>query len=205
MCVTASILSPQLTMEASDSVVFPFFTKDVCLSYYNVNMTIIECTAHGHARPGICARCTPTSMTRSLPALTGHRSQRARLHPSRWVRAHSTTFTGDQNVKAHRIYDRKKSSSPQACAASELSEEARLAGGEWIPLLPEGHRGISELKWCTNRFTPFLVIDPIRDTDPGERDAEGALCFSFLLGYDATSVQSLSRSRLMFRSLNSRS
>lgn len=70
------------------------------------------------------------------------------------------------------LYDRKKHSSVQDCAASELSEEARLTGGEWVRLLPEGHNGISELKWCTNRFVPFLVIDPTRDRDPLPRDDE---------------------------------
>eukprot|EP00775_Hariotina_reticulata_P009708 gene9708-9867_t len=60
------------------------------------------------------------------------------------------------------------------CAARELSEEAWLAGGDWQPLLPAGHQGLAEVKWCMNRFVPFLVIDPQPDPNPGSRDAEEA-------------------------------
>ena len=38
-----------------------------------------------------------------------------------------------------------------ACASTllpQLSEEARLAGGSWQPLIPEEHPGIAEVKWC---------------------------------------------------------
>jgi hypothetical protein len=47
-----------------------------------------------------------------------------------------------------------------------------LAGGEWHQLVPEGHPGLAEVKWCMNRFIPFLVIDPHPDPQPGSRDAE---------------------------------
>jgi hypothetical protein len=58
-------------------------------------------------------------------------------------------------------------------AQHELSEEAHLKGGQWIDLSPkEQPLGISELKWGTNRFVPFLCIDPIVDEQPLERDAE---------------------------------
>ena len=53
-----------------------------------------------------------------------------------------------------------------------LSEEARLAGGTWEPLLPEGHPGIAEVKWCRNRFHSYLCIDPQPDEAPGSRDQE---------------------------------
>lgn len=41
-----------------------------------------------------------------------------------------------------------------------LSLQARLHGGTWHALLPEGHTGIAEVKWCANRLVPFLCIDP---------------------------------------------
>ena len=59
-----------------------------------------------------------------------------------------------------------------ACAAAELSEEARLAGGRWVELVPPEHPGIGETKWCANRFRPYLVVDPRPDAAPGGRDAE---------------------------------
>ena len=39
-------------------------------------------------------------------------------------------------------------------------QQACLHGGTWQPLLAEDHPGIAEVKWCANRFTPFLCIDP---------------------------------------------
>jgi hypothetical protein len=50
--------------------------------------------------------------------------------------------------------------------------KARLTGGAWSRLLPDDHPGLAEVKWCANRFDPYLVIDPVRDGDPGSRDAE---------------------------------
>ncbi|CAI7900618.1 unnamed protein product [Closterium sp. NIES-53] len=44
------------------------------------------------------------------------------------------------------------------CVRSELSEE--------------DHPGLLEVKWCKNRFTPFLVIDPLPDPTPLPRDPE---------------------------------
>ena len=40
-----------------------------------------------------------------------------------------------------------------------------------MKLLDEGV-GVPEVKWCRNRFTPFIVIDPEVDTQPGARDKE---------------------------------
>lgn len=59
----------------------------------------------------------------------------------------------------------------EGAARAELSEEAHLAGGEVHRLLdcPEG---IAEVKWCRNRFTPFIVISPEKDENPGHRDQE---------------------------------
>ena len=69
-------------------------------------------------------------------------------------------------------YDPPKHCTLLAAAKAELSEEARLAGGTWHSLLPEGHAGVLESKWCRNRFFPFLCVDPVHDAAPGARDAE---------------------------------
>lgn len=52
--------------------------------------------------------------------------------------------------------------------------QAWLAGGEWHRLLPADHPGLPEVKWCMNRFVPFLAVDPQPDLNPGSRDAEEA-------------------------------
>jgi hypothetical protein len=70
-------------------------------------------------------------------------------------------------------FDRQKSGSILECAKSELSEEAGLGGGHWVRLIPEDSDGVSELKWCRNRFVPFLCINPNSDETPQERDPEG--------------------------------
>ncbi|KAJ3007664.1 hypothetical protein HKX48_008992 [Thoreauomyces humboldtii] len=69
-------------------------------------------------------------------------------------------------------FDPAKHETIEDTARQELSEESRLKGGEWIRLLPEGHEGIGELKWCRNRFIPFLVLDPVKDEEPRKRDPE---------------------------------
>ena len=50
--------------------------------------------------------------------------------------------------------------------------QAQLEGGEWVDLLGPGHPGIAEVKWCANRFTPFLCIAPTAATEAGKQDAE---------------------------------
>ena len=70
-------------------------------------------------------------------------------------------------------YDAGKDTSLQQSAARELSEEAGLTGGTWHRLLDDDHPGILEGKWCSNRFTPFLVIDPVQaEPQVAARDAE---------------------------------
>ncbi|KAI9100690.1 WD40-repeat-containing domain protein [Phlyctochytrium arcticum] len=69
-------------------------------------------------------------------------------------------------------FDPKKHESIMDTGKQELSEESRLTGGRWISLMPEGHEGICEVKWSRNQFIPFLVLDPIIDTNPRDRDAE---------------------------------
>lgn len=53
-----------------------------------------------------------------------------------------------------------------------MAEEAGLEGGKMIALLPQDHQGIGEVKWCRNRFIPFICLDPIASEKPEERDAE---------------------------------
>lgn len=77
--------------------------------------------------------------------------------------------------------DAKKHDSLQAAALAELSEECGLRGGTLVRLLPEGHPGLLETKWCRNRFTPYLCIDPEADAAPGQRDAEEAVLTSHRL------------------------
>lgn len=38
--------------------------------------------------------------------------------------------------------------------------QAHLSGGRWVELLEPEHPGIAEVKWCRNRFRPFLCIAP---------------------------------------------
>jgi hypothetical protein len=68
--------------------------------------------------------------------------------------------------------DQKHKGSLEACATQELSEEAHLMNGELLRLIPEGHLGLWEVKWCRNRFTPFLCLDPEAHPDPPARDVE---------------------------------
>lgn len=69
-------------------------------------------------------------------------------------------------------FDKKRHGDYAGCARAELSEEAQLEGGEWVPLLGPGHQGIAEVKWCANRFTPFLCIGPSPAAKAGNMDAE---------------------------------
>ncbi|KAJ3105709.1 hypothetical protein HDU97_007686 [Phlyctochytrium planicorne] len=69
-------------------------------------------------------------------------------------------------------FDAKKHKDRDDTARDELSEEANLKDATLVPLLPKGHEGIMELKWCTNRFLPYLALDPVKDPNPLPRDAE---------------------------------
>jgi len=68
-------------------------------------------------------------------------------------------------------YDPRKHANYEECAMSELSEEAFLKGGTPSRLLDDGP-GVPEVKWCRNRFTPFINVDPVTDDQPGKRDQE---------------------------------
>ncbi|KAK9802841.1 hypothetical protein WJX73_005715 [Symbiochloris irregularis] len=71
------------------------------------------------------------------------------------------------------------------CAKAEMSEEAHLEGGDWHPLTPAGHPGIPEVKWCANRFTPYLCIDPQEAAVPGARDAEEVIECTWDRGHES--------------------
>ncbi len=90
-------------------------------------------------------------------------------------------YSQGPNAMCHTLvaggFDPKKHASILDTAKQELSEEARLKGGEWIPLLPMDSQGVPELKWSRNQFMPFLVLDPEPDTNPLERDLEGIVTF----------------------------
>jgi len=64
-------------------------------------------------------------------------------------------------------YESEKHSDLMDAAKGELSEECHLKDGTWYNLLPEGY---SELKWVTNKVVPFLVVDPVKDTNPKPLD-----------------------------------
>lgn len=68
-------------------------------------------------------------------------------------------------------FDPRKHKSYEECALAELSEEAHLKGGKLIKLLEDGV-AVPEVKWCRNRFTPFIVLGPEEDSQPGQRDKE---------------------------------
>lgn len=69
-------------------------------------------------------------------------------------------------------FDEQRHKDYAGCAQAELWEEAQLQGGELVDLLGPGHPGIAEVKWCANRFTPFLCIGPSAAATAGKMDAE---------------------------------
>ncbi|RKP01381.1 hypothetical protein CXG81DRAFT_5071, partial [Caulochytrium protostelioides] len=88
-------------------------------------------------------------------------------------------------------FEAHKHTSPLVAAQREMSEEARLRGGRYVNLaqlddaaeLAEAAHWTDpavlaklplELKWGTNRFVPYLCIDPEDDPTPYDRDAEEA-------------------------------
>lgn len=66
----------------------------------------------------------------------------------------------------------EKHLSLEDCARKELSEEAQLQGGNLVKLIPDNHPGLLEVKWCRNRFTPFVLLDPEKDATPHPMDPE---------------------------------
>ncbi|XP_024537440.1 uncharacterized protein LOC112350151 [Selaginella moellendorffii] len=66
----------------------------------------------------------------------------------------------------------KSHTSLEDCAMKELSEEAHLHDGKLVKLIGDDHPGLLEVKWCRNRFTPYLILDPLIDPNPRPRDSE---------------------------------
>jgi hypothetical protein len=69
-------------------------------------------------------------------------------------------------------FEPNKHSSIDDCVRAELSEEMQLHGGEMLHLMPIESKGVSELKWCMNRFAPVLVLNPTTDPSPKPADFE---------------------------------
>lgn len=75
-----------------------------------------------------------------------------------------------QSTRSSRRSDGVSCHHPQACyrrfcQANALNSlcgmlQAHLSGGQWVELLAPEHPGIAEVKWCRNRFRPFLCIAP---------------------------------------------
>jgi len=55
------------------------------------------------------------------------------------------------------LFDRSKSATMTEAAVAELSEEAHLTGGKWVPLVEDGSEGIVELKWCKVMYLHRIV------------------------------------------------
>eukprot|EP01018_Ginkgo_biloba_P029168 Gb_05032 [translate_table: standard] len=70
------------------------------------------------------------------------------------------------------------------CAVKKNIDLAQLQGGKLVKLISDDHPGLLEVKWCRNRFTPFLLLDPecafdfqkqsqgVRDPKPHPMDPE---------------------------------
>lgn len=110
------------------------------------------------------------------------------LHPSDWrkgqvtlLREYAQGVNQLQYCLPTGAYDPRKHSTILDCAKAELSEEALLRSSptitppssSWHSLLEsDDSPGIIEVKWCKNRFLPFIVVDPEQDPEPGSRDKE---------------------------------
>jgi hypothetical protein len=69
-------------------------------------------------------------------------------------------------------YDQRKHESVEDAALAELSEELQMKTKTLIRLIPPDHPGLLEVKWCRNRFIPFLALDIFPDPQPAALDAE---------------------------------
>jgi hypothetical protein len=107
------------------------------------------------------------------------------LHPSDWRKGQVTLlreYAQGVNQLVYCLptgaYDPRKHSTLLDCAKAELSEEALLRSphtntSSWHCLLESNDSpGIIEVKWCKNRFLPFIVVDAELDPRPGNRDKE---------------------------------
>ena len=71
-------------------------------------------------------------------------------------------------------FNPKKHASLGNAASDELAEEARLEGRliDMLDAIDLEHPGFVEGKWCSNRFRPYLAVDPRPMAHPPKRDAE---------------------------------
>ena len=70
-------------------------------------------------------------------------------------------------------WDARKHTNIADTARAELEEEARLAGGELTCLVDAAtHPGLTESKWCRNRFYPFVCVGTAPAIAPASRDDE---------------------------------
>ena len=71
-------------------------------------------------------------------------------------------------------FNPKKRASLGNAASDELAEEARLEGRliDMLDAIDLEHPGFVEGKWCSNRFRPYLAVDPRPMAHPPKRDAE---------------------------------
>lgn len=61
-------------------------------------------------------------------------------------------------------FDRNKHGSLEEACRAEMSEEARLCGGELHRLVDAD--SVPELKWSGNAIVPFICVDPVPDISP---------------------------------------
>jgi len=69
-------------------------------------------------------------------------------------------------------FEANKHSTILEAAQCECEEEAQLVGGNWIPLLSSEEATAPFDKYSDNRFSPFLVIDPVICDNPKPQDDE---------------------------------
>jgi hypothetical protein len=71
-------------------------------------------------------------------------------------------------------FNPKKHTSLSNAASDELAEEARLEGSliDMLDAIDPEHPGFVEGKWCSNRFRPYLAVDPKPMANPPKRDKE---------------------------------
>lgn len=85
------------------------------------------------------------------------------------IREYSPGGNKEQLSLVAGMFDPQKHESLSDAARSELSEEARLAGGQLLPL---SEQGVQQDKYSLNQFFYFLGLDSHVDESPKDRDAE---------------------------------
>lgn len=91
-------------------------------------------------------------------------------HTATLIREYSPGRNAEQLSLVAGMYEPDKHDSLEQAARAELSEEARLTGGELIPLMPLS--GFAADKYSLNTFYFFLAINCVSDPNPPPRDEE---------------------------------